>query len=98
MTVTNGAGNNTKTIPGYITVVPPEFNMQNGTVTTCEGNFYDAAGPTGAYANNEDYILTFYSSTPRQLEFIFTQFDVEYQSSCNYDYLNIYNGENTSAL
>jgi len=98
LTVSNGSGNDTKTETAYITVVPPEFNMQNGTVTTCEGNFYDSGGPTSAYANNEDFVLTFYSSAAgAQIEFIFSQFDVEAQTDCNYDYLNIYNGENTSA-
>jgi len=63
LSVSNGAGNDTKTETGYITVVPPEFNMQNGTVTTCEGNFYDSDGPTGEYSNDEDFVMTFYSST-----------------------------------
>ncbi|MCF8367618.1 MAG: PKD domain-containing protein [Bacteroidales bacterium] len=98
LTVSNGSGNNTKTIPGYITVIAPEFNIQNGTVTTCEGNFYDSGGSSGAYTNNENFVMTFYASTSgAQLEFLFTQFNVEYQSSCSYDYLNIYDGENTSA-
>jgi len=98
LTVSNGSGNDTKTIPGYITVVPPEFNMQNGTVTTCEGNFYDSGGPSAEYSDNEDFVMTFYSAAAgAQIEFLFTSFDVEFQSSCSYDYLNIYNGENTSA-
>lgn len=96
--VSNGSGSNTKTVPAYITVVGPEFNMQNGTVTTCEGNFYDAGGLTGAYTNDEDFIMTFYSSAAgAQLEFVFSQFDVEANTTCSYDYLNIYDGENTSA-
>ncbi|MCB0805357.1 MAG: PKD domain-containing protein [Bacteroidales bacterium] len=98
LTVTKGAGNDVETKTDYIEVVPPEFNMQNGTITTCMGNFYDSGGPTGSYNNDEDYVLTFYPATAgAQLEFNFTQFNVEFQSTCNYDYLNIYNGENTSA-
>ncbi len=98
LVVTNAGGNDTEAKIGYITVVPPEFNMQNGTVTTCEGNFYDSGGASGEYSNNENFVMTFYSSAAgAQIEFNFISFEVEFQSSCSYDALNIYNGENTSA-
>ena len=98
LTVTNGSGNDTKVATDYITVAPPEFNMQNGTVTTCMGNFYDSGGPSGSYSNNEDFVMTFYPATSgAMLQFDFTTFDIEYHSTCGYDYLNIYDGENTSA-
>ena len=94
LTVTNASGSDAKTIPGYITVVPPEFNMQNGTVTTCEGNFYDSGGPSGEYSSNENLTQTFYPSTPgAMIRFTFNSFETE----SGYDYLRIYNGENTSA-
>lgn len=98
LTVTKGADNHTETKTNYITVIPPEFNMQNGTFTTCVGNFYDAGGPGSNYTNYEDYTLTFYPSTAgAMIEVDFSVFDVEYQSSCSYDYLRIYDGENASA-
>ncbi|MEZ5082648.1 MAG: PKD domain-containing protein [Bacteroidales bacterium] len=98
LTVSKASSNDTETKTGYINVINAVFNMTNATITTCSGNFYDPGGSSGSYSNNEDYIETFYPSTAgAQLEFNFTQFDVEYQSSCNYDYLNIYNGANTSA-
>lgn len=98
LTVTKGGSNDVETKTGYIEVLPPEFNMQNGTITTCQGNFYDAGGPSANYSNGEDFVLTFYPSVVgAQLEINFTSFDVESQTSCSYDYLNIYNGENTSA-
>lgn len=98
LSVSNASGTDVKPMPGYITVVPPEFNMQNGTVTTCEGNFYDSGGPGANYSDNEDFVLTFYPSIPgNQLEFTFNQFDVEFETECDFDYLNIYNGENVSA-
>jgi hypothetical protein len=28
-------------------VFAQDYNMQNGTISTCSGNFYDAGGPTG---------------------------------------------------
>ncbi|MEZ5082647.1 MAG: PKD domain-containing protein [Bacteroidales bacterium] len=94
LTVSSGAGNDTKTITDFITVIPPEFNMQDGTITTCEGNFYDSGGPSGSYSNNENFTLTFYPSTSGSMvRTTFNTFDTE----TNYDYLYIYNGENTSA-
>ncbi len=72
--------------------------MQNGTVTTCMGNFYDSGGPSGSYQNNENFTMTFYPGTAgAMLQFDFTTFSIENESSCNYDVLNIYDGENTTA-
>ena len=94
LTVTKGGSNDFETKTGYITVMPPEFNMTNGTVTTCSGNFYDSYGPTGNYLDNENFTETFYPSTPNSMiRFTFNSF----QTESNYDYLYIYNGENTSA-
>ena len=98
LTVSNASGSDTKTYSDYITVIPPEFNMTNGTVTTCMGNFYDSGGPSGYYNNNEDFVMTFYPSTSgAMIQYNFTTFAIEYHSSCNYDYLNIYDGETTSS-
>jgi PKD repeat protein len=92
--VTKPGSNDTETKTGYITVIPPEFNMTNGTVTTCTGNFYDSGGPTGNYVDNENYTMTFYpSTTGSMIRFAFSSFI----SESSYDYLYIYNGENTSA-
>ena len=94
LTVSNGSGSDSKMLVDYITVVPPEFNMTNGTVTTCMGNFYDSGGPGGNYQNNENFTMTFYPSTTGAFtRFTFNTFDIE----SNWDYLYIYDGENTSA-
>jgi PKD repeat protein len=94
LTVTNGSGSDTKTITDYITVVPPEFNMTNGTISTCMGNFYDSGGPAANYGNGEDFTLTFYPSSPESfVRMTFNSFSTE----SGYDYLYIYDGENTSA-
>jgi PKD repeat protein len=98
LTVTNAAGTDTKTYDEYITVMPPEFPMTNGTVTTCMGNFYDSGGPNGSYGNNENFTMTFYAGTTGDMiRFNFTEFDVEAQTTCNYDKLSIFNGEDASA-
>ncbi|RLD51546.1 MAG: hypothetical protein DRJ05_18290, partial [Bacteroidetes bacterium] len=94
LTVTNASGSDTKTKTGYITVLPPEFNMTNGTITTCMGNFYDSGGPSGSYGNGENFTMTFYpGNTGDMIRFNFTAFEVEN----NYDYLYIYDGEDATA-
>jgi PKD repeat protein len=94
LTVSNASGSDTKTYTNYINVIPPEFNMTNGTVTTCQGNFYDSGGTTSSYGNNEDLTMTFYPATSGSyIRMIFNDFSVE----SSYDYLYIYDGENTSA-
>jgi len=94
LTVTKPGGSDTRTKTGYITVTPPVFNMTNGSVTTCTGDFYDSGGPAGAYQNNENFTETFYPSTPGSLiRFTFTSFTTE----SGYDFLKIYDGINTSA-
>jgi len=97
LTVTNGSGSNTLIKPDYITV-SLEYLMTNGSSTTCSGIFYDSGGPNGKYQNNEDFTYTFYPGGGNSKTVVqFTYFDLEYQSSCNYDWLKIYNGPNTSS-
>ncbi len=91
---TNGLGNDTETKTAYINVISPVFNMTNGTITTCSGDFYDSGGSGGAYSNNENFTETFYPSTPgAMIQFTFSSFSTE----LNYDYLRIYNGTSTAA-
>jgi hypothetical protein len=71
--------------------------MSNTAITTCSGTFYDSQG-TGNYLNNQDITMTFLPGNPSELIMVdFTLFDLEYHSSCNYDWLKIYNGTNTAA-
>jgi PKD repeat protein len=98
LTVTDSDGNQeTITKPDFITVAA-EFLMNNQTVTTCTGNFYDAGGEEGNYSNNENFTMTFLpENAGANIIAEFFSFDVEFHSSCNYDRLRIYNGINTSA-
>jgi hypothetical protein len=94
LVVTKSGSTDTKTITGYVNVVPPIFNITNGSVTTCTGNFYDTGGPLTEYLNNEVFVETFYPSTPdAMIRFAFTSFSTE----PDYDTLTIYNGINSSA-
>ncbi|MBK7213176.1 MAG: PKD domain-containing protein [Bacteroidales bacterium] len=94
LTVTKGASSDVETRTGYINVIPPEFPMVSGSVTTCTGNFYDPGGATGSYNNSLNITETFYPSTPgAMIRFAFNSFATE----SGYDYLRIYNGTSTSS-
>ena len=94
LTVIKPGATDTRTRAGYITVVSTEFNMTDGSFSTCTGDFYDAGGPLEQYQNYEDYILTFYPSNPDAMILVkFTSFHTE----TNYDFLRIYDGTNTEA-
>lgn len=78
--------------------IAQNYNMGNSTISACSGNFYDSGGNgNGAGANyrdNENYTMTFCSSTPGQcVRLTFTRFNTE----SNYDFLRIYNGSSTAA-
>ena len=68
--------------------------MQNGTMSTCDGTFYDSGGPDGTYQNSENYTLTLAPSTAgAKIKFNFTSFDLE----TNWDYLKVYDGMDATA-
>ena len=98
LTVTKGSTTKTETKTGYITVSPPEFNMSTTTITTCQGNFYDPGGSSGNYGDNLDYTMVFNPGVAgNMLRFVFSSFSLEANATCNYDYLKIYDGPNTSS-
>jgi PKD repeat protein len=89
-------GNVTETKTDYIEVLPESFNMTNGTLTTCSGVFYDPQG-TSDYLNNLDFTMTIMpADNSKSLQAVFTLFELETHTSCNYDWLKIYDGESTS--
>ena len=76
------------------------YNMTNGEVITAYCDFYDSGGPNGNYGNNQNFTLTFYPLTEgKKLNVKFSAFDVENYtgSSVPYDFLDIFDGINTSA-
>ena len=94
LTVSNAAGEtDTRYVANYISVVEA-YNMQNGTITTCDAMFYDDGGPTANYSDNKDLTMTFMPGVEGGIiEVQFFSFDTE----GTYDYLNIYDGTSTSA-
>ncbi len=94
LTVTN-ADSQTETITKHNFIhVSEMYNMQNGTITTCNALFYDDGGPNGNYHDRKEYTMTFMPATTGGiLEAIFEEFTLE----SNYDFLYIYDGTSTSA-
>lgn len=70
-----------------------QYPMTNSIFSACSGNFYDAGGPMNNYSNNQDLQTTIHAGNPgAKLRIIFSDFNVEPNANCGYDYLNIYNG------
>ena len=94
LTITGPTGNtHSVTKENYIHVAE-SILMQNGSVTTCSGIFYDSGGANSNYGNNLNYTMTFYPGTEGAMVSVnFTQFNTE----SGYDYLYIYDGTSTSA-
>jgi PKD repeat protein len=97
LTISNDEEEHTTVKEDYITAAA-EYLMDNTTVTTCQGLFYDDGGPEDNYSNNSDYVMTIYPATSGAMaEVAFQSFDVEEHDNCSYDWLKIYDGETTSA-
>ena len=94
LTVTKGDGQ-TETITKHDYInVSESYNMQNGTVTTCNAMFYDNGGPNGNYSNRKDYTMTFLpADANHRINVNFISFETE----GGYDYLYIYDGTSSSA-
>ncbi len=94
LTVTNAAGESaTKYLPNYISAAEA-YNMQSGTITTCDAMFYDDGGPNANYSDNKNLTLTFMPSTAgAKIQVVFQEFETEN----NYDFLYVYDGTSTSA-
>jgi len=68
--------------------------LNNSTISTCSGTFYDSGGAGSNYTNNQIRTVTFCSSISGQaISLNFSQFDIE----SNWDYIYFYDGPNTSS-
>ena len=73
--------------------VSQNYNMNNGTTSTCSGIFYDNGG-LGLYGNNQNLTKTFTPSTAgRVIQVSFTSF----QTQMGFDVLCIYDGPTTAS-
>ncbi len=97
LTVSDGSSTLTVTKENYINV-SAEFNMNTTTVTTCTGIFYDSGGEESNYSDNENFTMIFLPGDPNgKVKIEFTSFNVEFESNCDYDYLEIYDGNSSSS-
>ena len=68
--------------------------------TGCNGTLYDVGGPLGNYYDNNNSWITIAPQGSSQITLDFISFDIEAPSSstdCNWDYLEIFDGADTSA-
>lgn len=71
----------------------------SATQTACSGKVFDSGGATGNYGANETSQITISPVGAASVTLNFISFDVEpgQGTSCNFDFINIYDGANTSA-
>ena len=69
------------------------------TQTNCNGTLYDVGGPNSNYYDNNNSWITISPPGSNQIQLIFLDFDIEApssQSNCNWDYLEIFDGPDSS--
>lgn len=107
LTLDGGANCGMDTIvkTNYIVIDPSEpcATVMNAsgispTQTSCNGILYDAGGPSGNYGDNLTSTITIAPSGATSLSLSFVEFDVEAGSgnTCDYDYVEIFNGSTTN--
>ena len=70
--------------------------MDSIQVSSCSALYLDPGG-LDAYDNNIDYVQTFYPADPNgKVSVEFFEFNVEFGSGCNNDYLRVFNGPDIS--
>ncbi|WP_348706036.1 CUB domain-containing protein, partial [Tenacibaculum sp. 190524A02b] len=74
-----------------------DYEIDNvSVVSTCSGNFYDSGGTGTGYLNNENHNATFTANNGGQVVVNFTAINIEFEATCSYDALRVYDGVNAS--
>lgn len=84
------------TMPCIVTM--PDDGIGN-TQTSCSGTIYDSGGPTANYGANQDAQITIAPTGAATVDLSVISFAIEAGPSgtCNYDYLEIYDGPDAAA-
>lgn len=99
-------GKDTTVKNAYITIdnnLPCIITMpSNGSAATqnaCSGTLFDSGGPTGNYGANENAVITISPTGAADVTLNFISFGIEagQGSTCNYDFLKVYDGTTTGA-
>lgn len=89
LTITDGNGDSQTLARENYIHVREAYNMQNGSVETCNALFYDDGGANSNYTNNKDYTMTFRPATEgSMIQVDFTEFSTE----SGWDFLYVYDG------
>ncbi|MGB0523898.1 MAG: VPS10 domain-containing protein [Flammeovirgaceae bacterium] len=97
LTVTNNSGEQSTKVKSDYIRISEEYNANQQEITTCSGKFYES-GMLGNYQNNETTITTIRPGEQgRRIKMEFVTFKLEYEENCQYDYLEIYDGENVNS-
>lgn len=76
-----------------IVALAPTILLNNNTAeSTCDAKFYDMGGISSNYSNSQDFTKTISPDNGGKLVVTFNSFDIENNSSCAYDYLEIFDG------
>jgi hypothetical protein len=78
---------------GIHTVKAQNYNMSNGSISTCSGTFYDSGGSAGDYSTGESFTFTICPNNGGSSTVDFTSFEVE----DGFELLTIYDGNSTAA-
>lgn len=96
-------GSDTTTLTNFIAVGPNEPCIATmpstgiGAIQTgCTGSLFDPGGPSGNYNNSNNSVMTLAPTGASAITLDVISFDVEAEATCGYDYLEIYEGSNTS--
>ena len=79
-------------LAGYSQVY--NINQITAPVTTCNATLYDSGGPNGQYSDGENYTVTFCGAAGAPIIVEVVSLRTE---SVSFDYLKIYDGDNTGA-